>query len=83
MDSVGLNERKTQRRPIHNLKMQLKTFEHLLALIVHGSQDFYRRNLYSSHHGFFKSVRPMDFKPPITMTTIHPTLSLSLRGERG
>jgi hypothetical protein len=38
-----------QIRLIYDLNMRLEKYEHLLALIVHGSQDFYRRNLYSTH----------------------------------
>jgi len=47
---------KPQIKPIHSFDMQLRNFEHLLVSIFCGSQDFYRRNLYSTHYMCFSQT---------------------------
>jgi hypothetical protein len=49
MNQLVKMKEKPQIRPIRSSDMQLRNFEHLLVSIVHGSQDFYNRNLFSTH----------------------------------
>jgi hypothetical protein len=56
MNQLVRTKEKPQIRPICSFNMQLRSVEHFLVLIVRGSWDFYRRNLYSTHYMCFSQT---------------------------